>query len=89
VLRTEDEKDLCFQYFGERLALLLDQVENPRPYGFVEKWVERKSGARYVMLATLIGVIFAVLLGLLAIALSSYQTWIAYQAWKHPVAPAS
>ncbi|EXJ66140.1 uncharacterized protein A1O5_10755 [Cladophialophora psammophila CBS 110553] len=87
LVTKSDEKGLCFQYFGERLALLLDEVENLRPHGVVERWVDRKSGARYVMLATLIGVIFAILLELTALALSAHQTWIAYQAWKHLVTP--
>lgn len=51
--------------------------------------MERKSGARYMMMATLIGVVFAVLLGMVSLAVSSYQTWIAYQAWQHPIAPAN
>jgi len=42
-----------------------------------------------MMLATLIGVVFAVLLGMVSLAVSSYQTWIAYQAWQHPVAASS
>ena len=84
-LRSAEEKGVVFEHFGERLGVLLDEVENLRPHGLIEKWLERKSGARYVMLATLIGVILAVLLGIAALALSGYQTWIAYQAWKHPV----
>ena len=84
-IRSHDEKDVAYHYFGERLALLLDEVQNPRPHGSFEHWLERRSGGRYVMLATLIGVVFAVLLGIAALGLSGYQTWIAYQAWKHPV----
>jgi hypothetical protein len=45
----------------------------------VEKWFERKSGARYVMMATLIGALFAVLLGMASLGVSSYQAWIVYQ----------
>lgn len=86
-IRNLDEQELSFPHLGERLAVLQDEVENPRPSGSVEKWVERRSGARYVMLATLIGVVFAVLLGIAALGLSGYQTWIAYQAWRHPVSP--
>jgi len=42
-----------------------------------------------MIMATLVGVIFAVVLGMASLAVSSYQTWIAYQAWQHPVAPAN
>ena len=73
-------------HFGGRLADLYEEMEHPSPVGPFQKWLERKSGSRYVMLATLIGVIFAVLLGILSLAVSTSQTYITYQAWKHPVA---
>jgi len=68
---------------------LHEEMENPRPRGLIEKWVERRSGARYVMLATLVGVVIAILLGFAGLAVTSYQTWIAYQQWQHPVNPGS
>lgn len=78
------EDDIEFKYFGSRMSELLEEIENPAPDGLLEKWLERKSGARYLMLATLIGVLFAVLLGILALAVAIIQTYISYQAWKHP-----
>jgi len=42
-----------------------------------------------MMMATLVGVLFAVLLGILSLGVSLAQTWIAYQAWKNPVSPSS
>lgn len=51
----------------------------------MQKWAERKSGARYVMLATLIGVVIAVILGMASLALGGYQAWVGYQQWQHPV----
>jgi len=64
---------------------LYDEIENPKPRSWVEKWVERRSGARYVMMATLIGVIIAVILGLLGLAVGGFQAWVGYQQWQHPV----
>ena len=84
-IRNNDEKDIAYHYFGERLAELYDELENPTPRGSLEKWLERKSGARYIMLATLIGVIFAVILGMAGLAIGGYQAWIGYQQWQHPV----
>jgi hypothetical protein len=84
-IRAADEKEIPYHYFGSRLADLYEELENPQPRGWVEKWLERKSGARYLMMATLIGVIIAVLLGFAGLAVSSYQTWLTYQAWKYPV----
>jgi len=37
------------------------------------------------MMATLIGVMMAVTLGLLGLAVAIFQAWVAYQQWKHPV----
>lgn len=84
-IRNKDEKEIAYHYFGERLMELYDELENPTPRGSVEKWLERRSGARYVMLATLIGVIFAVILGMAGLAVGGYQAWIGYQQWQHPV----
>jgi len=84
-IRKPEEKEINYYYFGSRLVELYEEVQNPRPRGWLEKWLQRRSGARYVMLATLLGVIIAILLGLAGLAVSSYQTWIAYQQWKHPI----
>jgi hypothetical protein len=39
------------------------------------------------MLATLAGVIIAVVLGIASLAVNAYQAWLQYQSWKHPVLP--
>lgn len=83
-IRTAEEKNIRYHYFGNRLADLYEELQNPTPRGF-EKWFERKSGARYVMMATLAGVMFAILLGIVSLAVSSYQAWLGYQQWQHPV----
>ncbi|RYO90479.1 hypothetical protein DL763_005328 [Monosporascus cannonballus] len=74
-----------FVYFGSGLMELYEEVKNPTPRGFVERWFERKSGARYAMMATLVGVLIAVILGMLSLAVGIFQAWVAYEAWKHPV----
>jgi hypothetical protein len=84
-IRNADEKDIAYHYFGSCLADLYEELENPKPRGWLEKWLERKSGARYVMMATLAGVAFAVLLGMASLAVSAYSAWIGYQQWQHPV----
>jgi hypothetical protein len=83
-IRTAEEKDIAYYYFGARLSELYNEMENPTPRG-IEKWFERKSGARYVMMATLVGVIIALLLGFMSLAVSVYQAWVGYQQWQHPV----
>lgn len=86
-IRRENEEEISYLCFGARLADLYEEMENPTPRGRWEVWLQRKSGARYVMLATLIGVVFAVILGMASLAVSSYQAYIGYQAWQHPVSP--
>lgn len=80
------EHNLKYQYWGSRLMDLYDEIENPKPRGLLEQWIERKSGARYIMMATLAGVVIAVVLGLLGLAIGIFQAWVGYQQWKHPVA---
>ncbi|KLP00975.1 uncharacterized protein FFB20_08330 [Fusarium fujikuroi] len=86
-VRRVGEESVPYVYLAERLADLYNELQTPRPRGWLQQSMQRKSGARHVMMATLIGVIFAVLLGIASLAVSSYQAWIAYQAWKHPVQP--
>jgi hypothetical protein len=88
-IRNPDEKDISYLYFGDRLGDLYEELENPKPRGWIESWLERKSGARYIMMATVAGVAFAVLLGIASLAVSSYQSWLTYQQWQHPIAPSS
>lgn len=81
----EDGHDNTYASWDSRLVDLYDAIENPQPRGWLEKWFERRSGARYVMMATFIGVIIAIILGLLGLAVAIFQAWVAYQQWKHPV----
>ncbi|KAI9155688.1 hypothetical protein HJFPF1_08277 [Paramyrothecium foliicola] len=83
--RRTDENAIPLRYWNLRLADLYDQIEHPTPSGFFERWMERRSGARYVMMATLGGVLIAVVLGALSLAVGIFQAWVAYQQWKHPV----
>jgi uncharacterized membrane protein YdfJ with MMPL/SSD domain len=84
-MSTTLKSGVTYPYLRDRLLDLCDEVENPKARGYVEKWFERRSGARYVMMATFIGVIFAVILGMLSLAVSIFQAWVGYQQWKHPL----
>ncbi|OPB47163.1 hypothetical protein A0O28_0072870 [Trichoderma guizhouense] len=85
VYRREGEEAASYNYFGGRLVDLFKELEDPSPRGILEKWLQRKSGARYMMMATLIGVIIAIILGVLGLAVGVFQAWVSYEAWKHPV----
>ncbi|KAK4463250.1 hypothetical protein QBC42DRAFT_266281 [Cladorrhinum samala] len=75
----DDEEKIDFEYLWPRLSEIYQEIQNPRPRGWLENWLERRSGARYVMLATVAGVAFAVLLGMASLAVSSYQSYLAYE----------
>ena len=47
---------------------LYAEPENLTSSGWVKKWVKRKSGASYVVMATLVGVIVAAVLGMIGVA---------------------
>ncbi|KAH6866340.1 hypothetical protein BKA58DRAFT_459976 [Alternaria rosae] len=76
---------LSYPYFGNRLAELYEELQNPKPRTRLESWFERKSGARYMLMATMIGVFIAVLIGILGLGISGFQAYVSYQQWKHPV----
>ena len=82
--RGEHDAPVTYQYFGERLAALQAEMQTPSPHGWLQRRLQRKSDT-YMVMATLIGVCIAVMLGILGLAVSSFQAWIAYQQWKHPV----
>ena len=84
-IRNDYERDISYTYLDSRLMDLYAELENPTPRGRLEKWFERKSGARYVMMATFIGVIAAVILGIIGVSIGAFQAWVAYQQWKHPI----
>jgi len=51
----------------------------------VERWLERKSRARHVMMATVAGVIIAILLGVAGLVVGVVQAWVGWMQWKHPI----
>ncbi|KAK2005806.1 hypothetical protein LZ32DRAFT_545307 [Colletotrichum eremochloae] len=87
-IKNKGEEVVPFFYLASRLDELHQELLDPSPRGWLERQFERRSGSRYMMMATMVGVFFAVFLGFLALVVSSYQTYIAYQAWQHPISPA-
>ncbi|KAK0615681.1 hypothetical protein B0T17DRAFT_538788 [Bombardia bombarda] len=81
-LPDEKDKALRFSSWGSRLMDLYDEMENPKPRRGLDLWLERRSKSRHVMMATIAGVIAAVILGILTLCVSILQAWIAWQQWK-------
>jgi hypothetical protein len=57
----ERREALKWKYWGSRMLDLYEELENERPYGSWDVWVERNSKDRRVMMDTIIGVFIAVL----------------------------
>ncbi|RYP28250.1 hypothetical protein DL767_007300 [Monosporascus sp. MG133] len=85
LFRRYHENDITYQYWGSRLMDLYEEIENPKPRGLLETWLEQRSKARHVMLATLVGVIIAIILGVFGLLVGIFQAWVSYHAWKYPV----
>ncbi|CAI6331988.1 unnamed protein product [Periconia digitata] len=84
-IRRAGEENVTYIFLADRLSELYNELHNPRPRGWLNRQIDRKSSARHMMMATLLGVLFAIFLGMMSLVVTCYQTWIAYQAWKHPV----
>ncbi len=85
--RLAHEREAGLRYWDSRLMDLYDEMENPKPRGLLDTWLEQRSKSRHVMMATIIGVATAVVLGILSLGVSIFQTWISYQQWKSPPPP--
>ncbi|KAK6499111.1 hypothetical protein TWF481_011682 [Arthrobotrys musiformis] len=73
---SEADLNIKYHYFGTRLKDLYDEVSDPRPKTYMGKWLDRKKSARHVMMATLTGVVIAIVLGMLTLGVSGYQAWL-------------
>ncbi|KAK6535589.1 hypothetical protein TWF694_002044 [Orbilia ellipsospora] len=82
--RGPEEGEFRYYYFGSRLEELYEEVSEPGPQNRLGKWIDKRKGTRHVMLATLTGVVIAIVLGILTLGVSGYQAWIGYQQWQHP-----
>ncbi|KAK4643684.1 hypothetical protein QC761_405970 [Podospora bellae-mahoneyi] len=78
----EREKVIKFGVWGSRLMDLYDEIENPKPRSGLDIWLERRSKSRHVMMATIAGVMAAVVLGVLGLGVGVFQAWISWQTWE-------
>ncbi|GIJ90060.1 hypothetical protein Asppvi_009009 [Aspergillus pseudoviridinutans] len=74
-----------YPYWAVRLEILYQEAEDPTPVSCLGRWAERRKAAWHSYLVAFWAIVIAVFFGLAATALSAVQTWITYQAWKHPI----
>jgi hypothetical protein len=83
--RRKDEPEVDYTYFGTRLKEIYDEIQHPSPRRDWENWFQKYSAQRHMLMATMIGVFIAVVIGILGLGISGFQAYISYQQWKHPV----
>lgn len=84
-LPGEQKEAQAWEYWGSRLLNLYEELENEKPHGAWDAWVERYSKSRHAMFATIVGILVAIALGMVSLVVAVVQTWISYKAWKTPV----
>jgi hypothetical protein len=82
--RNDDDRDISFTYFGRRLEDLHKELLAPTPHGWLQRRLQRRSET-YMLMATMYGVVIAVTLGFFSLIAAVFQSWVAWQQWKHPV----
>jgi hypothetical protein len=82
--RDDNDPDISYAYFGDRLEELHRELQTPTPHGWLQRRLKRKSET-YMLMATMYGVIIAVTLGFLSLVAAVFQAWVAWQQWQHPV----
>lgn len=83
--KRDDDPDVDYSFFGNQMTAICEELQNPTPRRGWESWFQKYSAQRYMLMATMIGVFIAVLLGVLGLGVSAFQAWVSYQQWKHPV----
>ncbi|CAN9413435.1 unnamed protein product [Alternaria alternata] len=83
--RRKDEPEVDYTYIGTRLKEIYDEIQHPSPRRDWENWFQKYSAQRHMLMATMIGVFIAVVIGILGLGISGFQAYVSYQQWKHPV----
>jgi hypothetical protein len=79
----DDDRDVPYAYFGDRLEELYEELQAPTPHGWLQRRLKRRSET-YMLMATMYGVIIAVTLGFFSLVVAIFQAWVAWQQLKQP-----
>ncbi|KAI1074092.1 hypothetical protein F5B20DRAFT_470609 [Whalleya microplaca] len=76
--------DFKYDYWGERIVLLYDLLEQRPPRNRLERWFKWQSTDANALFIALVALLISVIVGIISICLSGVQIWIGWMAWKHP-----
>lgn len=75
-----------YRFWGSRLLRLHELVANPKPRHRMGQWLQRHTSDRNALYVAILGLFLSAFFGFLSVVIGIVQTWIAWQAWKHPPA---
>ncbi|KAK0673178.1 hypothetical protein QBC41DRAFT_343236 [Cercophora samala] len=81
---NDDPDDFVYAYWGDRLTILHDLVRDRPPRTKFEKWIKWQTTERNFFLVAGLALIISAVVGVLSLVLAIFQSFIAWQAWKHP-----
>lgn len=86
-LFSEPPEDFEYVFWGKRLAQLHHLMVHRPPRNMLERWFQRQSSEGNALFVALLALLISIAVGLISIILACVQVWIAWMAWKYPVAP--
>ncbi|KAG4273760.1 hypothetical protein FPRO04_01401 [Fusarium proliferatum] len=77
-------KGVRYMYWGERIARLYELAKRRPPKNKLERWFDRRSTDGNAFSIALLAVGISILVEIVTILMSGFQSWIAWMAWKYP-----
>ncbi|KAK3324488.1 hypothetical protein B0T19DRAFT_231347 [Cercophora scortea] len=82
-------EDFQYVYWGERLAVLYQAVQERPPRTGFQKWLRWQTSESNSFLIAMLALVISIFVGILSLGLSAVQIWISWQAWQRPVQPST
>ncbi|KAK2589821.1 hypothetical protein QQS21_012501 [Conoideocrella luteorostrata] len=83
----EPPESFQYVYWGERLVHLQELLKTRPPRNRLERWLKWQSSEGNALFVALLALLISICVGAVSVGIGAVQVWIAWMAWKHPVAP--
>ncbi|KAK3314078.1 hypothetical protein B0H66DRAFT_643524 [Apodospora peruviana] len=70
-----------FPYWAARLHELWAEADDPEPTSYIGKYTERKKSPRFMYWCGVLGIMVAIMFGIVSTVLGCLQVWISYCSW--------